>query len=120
MMMQTPEPEFLLRRLVELAGDERDLLAKEEWEAALPVQEQFDELFAQLQVAAARTPLNRHHLAAVQQLSALHLENMALARKLQAVAGAELAKVGTADKLRGYAPLGSGHRPSPRYLDQSA
>ena len=40
--------DFLLRRLVLLAGDTRDLLASGDWEAALPVQEEFDEAFASL------------------------------------------------------------------------
>lgn len=111
---------FSLRQLIRLAGDERDLLAAGDWETALPVREEFDEQFAQLQSHIRREPLGPEHSNLLAQLTHLHRGNIDLALGLQREAGAQLKSTSNISKLGGYAPLGSDHRPSPRYLDHSA
>lgn len=112
--------QFALRTLIRLAGDERDLLAAGDWEGALPVREAFDEEFAQLQAHLRCEPLGAEHANLLAQLTHLHKGNIELAVGLQREAGAQLKQAAQVVKLGGYAPLGSDHRPSPRYLDHSA
>lgn len=122
MSTATPRLDFLLRRLVLLAGEVRDLLATGDWEAALPVQEEFDESFAALQ----RLTETGHHFAPehvndLAQLRHVHAENERLARELHRSAGSEIDRVSKVRHITAaYSPLGSNHRPSPRYVDGSA
>lgn len=114
--------EFLLRRLVLLAGDVRDLLATGDWEGALPAQEEFDEGFAQLQQHAARAGgFGPEHAADLTRLAHVHAENERLATALHRSAGVELRSLDNVHRInRAYSPLGQNHRPSPRYIDGSA
>lgn len=114
--------DFLIRRLVLLAGDVRDLLAAGDWEGALPVQEEFDESFAALHSISERgqldTALHANDLARLQHV---HGENIRLAAELHATAGQQLREVTKVHRIgRAYSPLGANHRPSPRYIDGSA
>lgn len=118
--MTPASPVFLMRRLIELAGQERDLLVAGSWEQALPVREQFDEHFAQLQAAAAHAPLPASLRNDLIRLHQLQGENMQLSEQLKATAGKELGEIAKVRQLNGYAPLGPGHKPVPRYLDESA
>lgn len=114
--------DFLLRRLVLLAGDVRDLLASGDWEGALPVQEEFDEAFATLTLLAERgqldTALHANDLARLQHV---HSENTRLATELHQSAGAQLRETTKVHRIGlAYSPLGANHRPSARYIDGSA
>lgn len=118
-----PRVEFLLRRLVLLAGDVRDLLASGDWEGALPVQDEFAEAFAALQSMVERgvAVLGPQHANDLAQLAHVHAENERLARDLHGEAGAEIASISNVRRMsRAYAPLGGNHRPVPRYVDGSA
>lgn len=114
--------DFLLRRLVLLAGDVRDLLASGDWEGALPVQEEFDEGFAALQQHAERSGgFGPQHAGDLARLAHVHGENQRLAAELHRSAGADLRALGNVHRInRAYSPLGQNHRPSPRYVDGSA
>jgi len=114
------QPEFLLRRLIAVAGDEHDLLLAGDWEAAIPLQEEFDETFAQMQAAVKRTPLGTRATNDLTRLRHLHGENMALLEALRDTAGEELAEIGKVRHLKRYAPLGTDQRPTPQYFDGSA
>lgn len=119
---ELPRIDFLLRRLVLLAGDVRDLLAAGDWEGALPVQEEFDEAFATLQRSVERGhgpgPEHANDLA---RLAHVHAENERLATDLHRSAGVELASLSKVHRIsRAYSPLGANHMPSPRYVDGSA
>lgn len=120
--MTTARPELLLRRLIVLAGDARDLLAAGDWEAALPIQETFDEHFATLQrLTETGSPLGPEHVNDLAQLRHVHAENESLAADLHRTAGVERARVGQVRRINtAYSPLGANHRPSPRYVDGSA
>lgn len=114
--------DFLLRRLVLLAGDVRDLLATGDWEAALPSQEEFDESFAALQQHAHRAGgFGPEHAADLARLAHVHAENERLAAELYRTASAELRSVQNVRRInRAYSPLGQNHSPAPRYVDGSA
>lgn len=114
--------DMLLRRLVLLAGDLRDLLASGDWEGALPVQDEFDEAFATLHLLAERgqldTALHANDLARLQHV---HAENTRLATELHQTAARQLREIGKVHRIGlAYSPLGANHRPSPRYVDGSA
>ena len=117
-----PRVDLLLRRLVLLAGDVRDLLAAGDWESALPIQEEFDEAFATLQRHIDRGQLlGGEHANDLARLAHVHAENQQLAAELHRSAGAELASLTTVRRIsRAYSPLGANHQPSPRYIDGSA
>ncbi|MCW2926681.1 MAG: hypothetical protein JWM86_649 [Thermoleophilia bacterium] len=120
--MSAPRLDFLLRRLVLLAGEVRDLLAAGDWESALPAQEEFDEAFGSLQMlierGAAFTPEHVNDLA---QLRHVHAENERLTLDLHRHAGVELGNVTQVRKVgNAYSPLGQNHQPSPRFIDGSA
>ena len=114
--------DFLLRRLVLLAGDVRDLLATGDWEGALPVQEEYDEAFAALTHLADRGQLDTARYAnELTRLHHVHAENVRLAGELHASARQQLGQVTKVHQIgRAYSPLGANHRPSPRYVDGSA
>ena len=114
--------DFLLRRLVLLAGEVRDQLATGDWEASLPLQEELDEAFASLQrMVETGHPLGPRHANDLAQLSHVHAENERLAVELQRNAGAKLESFTNVRRINAaYSPLGSNHRPSPRYVDGSA
>lgn len=123
--MSTPgelRVEFLLRRLVLLAGDVRDALATGDWEGAVPAQEEFDEAFAALQRHAERSGgFGQEHAADLMRLAQVHAENERLAAALHRTAGTERRAVDNVHRInRAYSPLGQNHRPSPRYVDGSA
>jgi hypothetical protein len=117
-----PRLDFLLRRLVLLAGDVRDLLAAGDWEAALPVQEELDEGFATLQSLVDQgTSFGPEHVNDLNRLAQVHRENERLALELQRSVGAELQSLTTVRRIgKAYSPLGMNHQPSPRYVDGSA
>ncbi len=114
--------DFLLRRLVLLAGDVRDLLASGDWEGALPVQEEFDEAFATLHHLASRGELDvATHANELTRLQHVHAENTRLAEELHRSAGQQLRDATNVHRInKAYSPLGANHRPSPRYIDGSA
>ena len=122
MTSATPRLDFLLRRLVLLAGEVRDLLAQGDWEGALPMQEEFDESFASLQrLAETGHHFGPEHVNDLAQLRHVHAENERLARDLHRSAGSEIDRVAKVRRINAaYSPLGSNHRPSPRYVDGSA
>ncbi len=114
--------DFLLRRLVLLAGDVRDLLASGDWEGALPIQDEYDEAFASLHHLAERgqldTALHANDLARLQHV---HGENTRLAAELHQSAGRKQRETTNVHRIgMAYSPLGANHRPSPRYVDGSA
>ncbi len=117
-----PRVDLLLRRLVLLAGDVRDLLATGDWESALPVQEEFDEAFATLQRHVDQgSVLGGQHAGELAQLAQVHAENQQLATELHRSVGVELASLTKVRQIsRAYSPLGANHQPSPRYVDGSA
>lgn len=117
-----PRLDFLLKRLVLLAGEVRDLLATGDWEAALPMQAEFDESFASLyQLVEAGHAFGPEHANDLAQLQHVHAENQKLASQLQRNAAAELENVSNVRRINAaYSPLGMNHRPSPRYVDGSA
>lgn len=111
---------LLLRRLVDLALREREYLRAESWEDALDVRGLYDENFAQLQRQVGKVglaPDNRNDLVRLQRL---HEENVSLAHALRHSAGAALAELNKVQQIGSYAPMGSNHKPAPRYLDESA
>lgn len=120
--MTPPRLDFLLRRLVLLAGDVRDLLATGDWEGALPLQEQFDEAFATLhRLVETGHAFGPEHTNELTQLQHVHAENQRLAAELMRSAGATLDQVSNVRRInQAYSPLGANHRPSPRYIDGSA
>ena len=121
-MSATPRLDFLLRRLVLLAGEVRDQLATGDWEAALPLQEEFDEAFASLQrLVETGHAFGPEHTNDLTQLRHVHAENQRLATELQRSAGHQMDTVSNVRRINAaYSPLGSNHRPSPRYVDGSA
>lgn len=114
--------EELLQRLVQLAGDAHDELAKGSWETAAPLQDAFDESFAALQALTARGDrLGREHLVLLQRLASIHADNARLASELRSSASTELDSVRRVRRVNAaYSPLGANHRPSPRYVDGAA
>lgn len=121
-MKQPQRLDFLLRRLVLNAGDVRDLLASGDWEKALPLQEEYDEAFASLQrlVETGHT-FGPEHANELAQLRHVHAENERLTADLHRSAGHERTNVSNVRRINtAYSPLGSNHRPSPRYVDGSA
>lgn len=118
----TPRLDFLLRRLVLLAGEVRDTLATGDWERALPLQEEFDEAFATLhRLVETGHAFGPEHANDLAQLRHVHAENERLAIELQRTAGARLDELSQVRRINAaYSPLGSNHRPSPRYIDGSA
>jgi len=114
--------DFLLRRLVLLAGDVRDLLASGDWEGALPIQDEFDEAFASLHRLAELGRLDTAaHANDLARLQHVHAENERLTRDLHASAGVRLDSVDNVRRIsQAYSPLGRNHQPSPRYVDGSA
>lgn len=122
MSATTPRLDFLLRRLVLLAGEVRDLLATGDWEGALPVQEELDESFATLQrLIETGHVFGRDHANDLAQLRHVHAENERLTVELRGSAGAQLANLSNVRRIgTAYSPLGLNHRPSPRYVDGSA
>jgi hypothetical protein len=122
MSSDAPRLDFLLRRLVLLAGDVRDHLAAGDWESAMPAQEEFDEGFATLQ---RQVELGRgfgpEHANDVARLVHVHAENQRLTAELHSNAGTELSQLSNVRRIStAYSPLGANHRPSPRYIDGSA
>ena len=116
-----PRIEFLLRRLILLAGEVRDLLAVGDWEQATLQQEEYDESFATLQrLAETGHDFGPQHTNELVQLRHVHAENLQLARELRVSAGIEIGQVSNVRKLGAYAPLGANHRPTPQFLDGSA
>ncbi|MCB0878095.1 MAG: hypothetical protein KDC46_03855 [Thermoleophilia bacterium] len=118
----TPRLDLLLRRLVLLAGDVRDLLAAGDWEGAIPVQEEFDEAFAVLQRNIDRgSLLGGEHVNELTRLAHVHAENQQLAAQLQRSASEQLQSLTKVRKVgKAYSPLGMNHQPAPRYIDGSA
>jgi hypothetical protein len=114
--------DFLLRRLVLLAGEVRDLLATGDWEGALPLQEEFDEAFASLQrLVDTGHAFGHEHANDLAQLHHVHAENERLAAELHRNAGVQVGSVSNVRRINAaYSPLGGNHRPSPRYVDGSA
>jgi hypothetical protein len=114
--------DFLLRRLVLLAGEVRDLLASGDWEGALPVQDEFDEAFATLhRLVETGHQFGAEHVNDLTQLQHVHAENQRLAIELQRTAGAQIQSTSNVRRISSaYSPLGMNHRPSPRYVDGSA
>jgi hypothetical protein len=121
-MSAEPRLDFLLRRLVLLAGDVHDLLAIGDWESALPAQEEFDEAFATLQQQVDRgLVLGPEHTNDLTRLAHVHADNERLAADLHAAAGVELTSLSNVRRIStAYSPLGMNHRPAPRYIDGSA
>ncbi len=117
-----PRLELLVRRLVLLAGDVHDLLARGDWEAALPVQDEYSETFATLQTHVEHgAALSGELLESLQRLASIHAENELLAAQLHASAGGQRQSISSVRTVaRAYAPLGSNHRPVPRFVDGSA
>jgi hypothetical protein len=122
MSPSAPRLDFLLRRLVLLAGEVRDLLATGEWEQALPVQEEFDEAFASLhRLVETGHPFGVEHANDLARLRHVHSENERLAADLHRSAGVEVRSLSNVRRIStAYSPLGMNHRPSPRYVDGSA
>ena len=118
----TPRLDFLQRRLVLLAGEVRDVLATGDWEAALPLQEEFDESFASLQrLVETGHMFGAEHANDLAQLRHVHAENERLAAELHRAAGLELGKVSNVRRINAaYSPLGASHHRAPRYIDGSA
>jgi hypothetical protein len=118
----TPRLDFLLRRLVLLAGEVRDLLATGDWEAALPQQDEFDEAFASLQrLVETGHAFGPEHANDLAQLRHVHGENQRLAAELHREAGVELGHVSNVRRINAaYSPMGPTHNRSPRYIDGSA
>ena len=112
--------DLVLRRLVQLAGDARDLLATGDWEAALPIQEQFDEQFAALQALSSTHPFQPRHAADLGRLQQVHAENLRLARGLSAEARRQLGEVAKVRRIGEYAPVSPAAAREPRYVDGSA
>jgi len=116
-----PRLDFLLRRLILLAGDVRDTLATGDWEAARVTQDEYDVAFAAMHslVDAGTTfqPELRNDLA---RLRAVHDENQLFIAELRASAGRERGQVSNVRKLSAYAPLGTNHQHAPQFLDGSA
>lgn len=118
----TPRLDFLLRRLVLLAGEVRDVLVTGDWEGALPLQEEFDEAFGMLyRLVETGHVFGPEHSNELAQLRHVHSENQRLATDLQRSAGVKVEQVSNVRRINAaYSPLGSNHRPSPRYVDGSA
>ena len=118
----TPRLDFLLRRLVLLAGEVRDLLAAGDWEGALPFQDEFNEGFAQLQrLIETGHSFEPQHMNDLARLRHVHTENEQLASELHRSAGAKIEQLGTVRRISAaYAPLGGSHRQHARYIDGSA
>ena len=117
-----PRMEFLLRRLMLLAGELRDALAAGDWEHAAPMHDEYDEAFA-----AFRHLIDRGHAISpsltndLTRLARVHEENELLARQLRDEAGMERGKVRTISRIGAYAPLGSNEPGiASRYVDGSA
>ncbi|MCW2925766.1 MAG: hypothetical protein JWM98_3170 [Thermoleophilia bacterium] len=122
MNVVTPRIDFLLRRLVQQAGELRDQLATGDWEAAAPIREEFDEGFAMLQrlveTGHAFEPRHANDLA---QLRHVHAENEAIVRELRRTAGVEIGTVSNVRRINSaYAPMGPTHRSALRIVDGSA
>lgn len=121
MSAAAPRIDFLLRRLILLAGEVRDQLALGDWEHATAAREEYDEAFAAFQARVdGGDALTLRHASDVAQLRRVHLENQLLAEQLRRKVGAELEDVARVRRIAGYAPLGSNHKPAPRYIDGSA
>lgn len=122
MSSETLRIDLLLRRLVSLGGEVRDLLAAGDWEGALPIQDEFDESFAAMQMLVERgVQFTPEHATDLAQLQRVHGENERLTIDLHRSAGFEIGNLSTVRKVgNAYSPLGQNHRPSPRYVDGSA
>lgn len=118
----TPRLDLLLRRLILLAGEVRDDLARGDWEGAIPAQEEFDESFARLQrLVETGHVFAPDHANDLARLRHVHAENERLAWELHRSAGAELGNLTKVRRINAsYSPLGPNHRPSPRYVDGTA
>jgi hypothetical protein len=118
----SPRLDFLLRRLVLLAGEVRDSLATGDWEAALPMQEEFDESFAtQQRLVDTGHQFGPEHANDLAQLRHVHAENERLTLELHRAAGVELGNVSNVRRINAaYSPLGATHNRAPRYIDGSA
>lgn len=110
----------LLEQLCGLAAEEGRLLTDGQWEASLQIRARVDACFTDLQQLTAQSPLRAHHAASAAQFQQLLAANLARTGELRDDARRELADLTSRSRLRGYAPLGATHRPSARYLDQSA
>ena len=122
MTTDTPRLDLLLRRLVVLAGEVRDLLATGDWEGALPLQEEYDESFAKLQrLVETGHVFGAEHANDLARLRHVHAENDKLAADLHRSANIEISNLSNVRRISSaYSPLGQNHRPSPRYIDGSA
>jgi hypothetical protein len=119
---ESPRLDFLLRRLILLAGEVRDSLASGDWEGALPMQEEFAEAFAALQrLVDTGHAFGHDHMNDLAQLRHVHAENERLAHELHKAAGVELGRVQTVHRINAaYSPMGAVHNRAPRYIDGSA
>ena len=118
--MSGGDPAFLLRRLIDLATRERASLGAGEWEAAVELRAEYDQAFSALERSTGSTTLPAGCQNDLVRLTRLHAENVQLAMDLRQSAGSALAELTKVSQLGGYAPLGPGHQPVPRYLDHSA
>lgn len=121
-MSPLPDPAFLVRQLITIAEREREALAvgADEWETVMAVRDEFDATFGMLEKAVSQRPLTDRERNDLVRLQHLHAENIRIADDLRASAGGQLQELSNVRKIGGYAPLGTGHRPTPRYLDSSA
>ena len=112
----------LLQDLVVRAGDARDVLATGDWEGAAPLQDAYDEAFAQLQHAVqGGLKLEQRHAATLRQLRAVNEENRLLVEALRQEAHGRLTMMrGVRRAGTAYAPLGTATSSGSRYVDGAA
>lgn len=120
--MTLPDPSFLIRRLIGCAEREREALivGADAWDSVVAARADFDSEFVRLEIAVQQRPLTDRERNDLARLNHLHAENIELADALRARTGGTLVELSNVRRMSGYAPLGDGHRPEPRYLDSSA
>ncbi|MCW2955586.1 MAG: hypothetical protein JWO69_455 [Thermoleophilia bacterium] len=118
----SPRIDFLLARLVEHAMDLQQALGAKDWDAAEPIQDDFDANFEQLQrmVECDSVSFQPRHTNELSRLRELHAENERLLHALKLETGTELQRTVTVGRIGAYAPLGANHQPRPRYVDDAA
>lgn len=118
----TPRMEFLLRRLMLLAGELRDTLAAGDWESAEPFHAEYEEAFATFRhLVDAGHPISHSLTNDIARLARVHDENEQLARDLRDEAGRGRGTVRTISRIGAYAPLGTNEPGiASRYVDGSA
>lgn len=121
-MSGTPRMDFLLRRLMLLAGELRDALSGADWEACAPVQAEYDEAFAAFRALVDAGNELPHELAGdLKRLAQVHDENVRLALQLRDTASSELDRLTTISRIGAYAPLGANEPGiSSRFVDGAA